>query len=206
MEGFELNYSNKIMRYIISVCARRHLMARLRGELIELVPLKPDLNEHVQMFVNTRNNPRMHLEGEKFTKISLQEAQKEITQMRRRDSSVLVCAINVADNPIGWCTLDIVGKKDRTGILGYYVLPEFQGNGYATEAAALLTEIAFDKWNACIVQGSIRPNNKASQRVLKKLGFQLKNREEIASNDVEYIDMILSHKQGLAHNLRRRDY
>ena len=165
---------------------------------IDLVPLSPENDAHAEMFQTTRNDPRMHTEGEAHTPKILAEARDEITDMRERDSSVLVCAIQAEDALVGWVTLDMVGHCTRTGIIAYYVLPGFQGNGYATEAGSLCTKAAFVRWNAHKVRASVRDDNPASTRVLEKLGFQCEGRLRDATfANGEYVDML---RWGLLEN------
>lgn len=55
--------------------------------------------------------------------------------------------------------------------IGYGINKEFEGQGYATEAAMSLIEWAFDNENVLFVEAESDENNVASIRVLEKLGF-----------------------------------
>jgi RimJ/RimL family protein N-acetyltransferase len=55
--------------------------------------------------------------------------------------------------------------------IAYGVNPEYQGRGYAKEAAAALAELAFGA-GARVVRAHTRPENGASARVLEACGFQ----------------------------------
>jgi ribosomal-protein-alanine N-acetyltransferase len=57
--------------------------------------------------------------------------------------------------------------------IAYVVVPESQGQGYATEIAAALTEFAFRSPDVRVVRAHTLPDGIASQRVLEKCGFQL---------------------------------
>lgn len=54
---------------------------------------------------------------------------------------------------------------------GYGVLPEYEGNGYTTEAVKAMTQWAFGNSDVAFVEAETEPGNKASQRVLEKCGF-----------------------------------
>ena len=56
--------------------------------------------------------------------------------------------------------------------IGYGILDEFQGQGYATEAVKLVLKWAFDHPEVVAVEAESDPDNAASQRVLKKCGFR----------------------------------
>ncbi len=56
--------------------------------------------------------------------------------------------------------------------LGYWIGEPFWGEGYATEAAHALVDLAFRASDADCVAASCRVTNAASQRVIHKCGFQ----------------------------------
>ncbi|HMP83702.1 MAG TPA: GNAT family N-acetyltransferase [Verrucomicrobiota bacterium] len=56
--------------------------------------------------------------------------------------------------------------------IAYGVVPEFQGRGYATEAAEALTTYAFGSGKIRAVRAHTRPETNASTRILTKCGFQ----------------------------------
>ncbi len=58
------------------------------------------------------------------------------------------------------------------GEIGYFILPEFWGYGYATEAAELLLSISFIDRNLHRVSASCNANNAASENILKKIGME----------------------------------
>lgn len=55
--------------------------------------------------------------------------------------------------------------------IGYGILNEFQGHGYATEAVKAALDWAFRHPNVTAIEAETDPNNTASQRVLEKCGF-----------------------------------
>ena len=55
--------------------------------------------------------------------------------------------------------------------IGYGVLPEYEGQGYTTEAVQAMTQWAFQQKDVVFVETETDPENKASQRVLEKCGF-----------------------------------
>jgi RimJ/RimL family protein N-acetyltransferase len=62
--------------------------------------------------------------------------------------------------PFGWPAIEI----------GWMLLPEFQGQGYALEGAAAAMDFAFFELNEPRVIHTIRPANIASQKLAQKLG------------------------------------
>jgi RimJ/RimL family protein N-acetyltransferase len=66
-----------------------------------------------------------------------------------------------------------VGAPDEEGraLIGYGVYPEFERQGYATEAARALVEAAFARPDITAVRATIHPTNPASRRVAEKAGM-----------------------------------
>jgi RimJ/RimL family protein N-acetyltransferase len=60
--------------------------------------------------------------------------------------------------------------------VGYWVIPEVQGQGYVTEAVALLTDFAFAEFDANRISIQCDPHNERSKRVAERLGYQLEGR------------------------------
>lgn len=73
---------------------------------------------------------------------------------------------------IGLCSF--VGPPDEEGgvEISYCIAPQFQGQGYATEAARLLIDHAFASGRVRRVGAHTLPEDSASTRVLRKCGFQ----------------------------------
>ena len=67
------------------------------------------------------------------------------------------------------------GPPDGEGMveIAYGVVPAYEGRGFATEAAAALTEYAFDSGDVRLVRAHTLPERNASTRVLEKNGFAL---------------------------------
>lgn len=66
------------------------------------------------------------------------------------------------------------GPPEADGVveIAYGVAPEFQGRGYATEAAQALVAYAFRSGQVRVVRAHTLPESNASARVLTKCGFQ----------------------------------
>jgi RimJ/RimL family protein N-acetyltransferase len=66
------------------------------------------------------------------------------------------------------------GPPDAEGMveIAYGVVPDFQGRGYATEAADALVAWAAKNGRVAIVRAHTLPKRNASTRVLEKCGFK----------------------------------
>ena len=85
-----------------------------------------------------------------------------------------------------WYAIWIIERKDGENVgdlcfkglnddgwveIGYGIYNEYQGNGYATEAVDKMVSWALSQPDVRRVEAETEPDNKASQRVLKKCGF-----------------------------------
>lgn len=78
--------------------------------------------------------------------------------------------IYLADKRIG----DVCFKGLSSGgsvEIGYGLLPEFWGNGYATEAVMAMTEWASKQPGVKFIEAEAEDSNIASKRVLEKAGY-----------------------------------
>jgi [ribosomal protein S5]-alanine N-acetyltransferase len=72
---------------------------------------------------------------------------------------------------LGWCSLTRWNPDHRSAALGYCLDDAAWGQGYATEAARAVLGWAFDTLDLNRVQAETDTRNRASARVLEKLGF-----------------------------------
>ena len=76
-----------------------------------------------------------------------------------------------------------VGYTDFTGWpgfeLGWTLAPEVRGRGYATEAARLLLDYAFEQLDRPHVISLIHPDNTPSRRVAERLGERVEGETEV---------------------------
>jgi RimJ/RimL family protein N-acetyltransferase len=85
---------------------------------------------------------------------------------------------------VGECGLTIQlvdGVKEVE--VGYHVRPKFQGQGYATEAAAACRDLARDRFAVQRLVAIINPANRPSQTVAEKIGLQLEKTAEVYGED-----------------------
>ena len=72
---------------------------------------------------------------------------------------------------IGWFCFSYAARSPDIEV-GYRLLPEAWGRGYATEGARALVDYGFDDLRLHRIIGVTHPRNKASQRVLIKAGLE----------------------------------
>ena len=82
------------------------------------------------------------------------------------------CVLKESRAVIGFCGLKYLPELDAVD-LGYRLLPEYWGQGLATEASQACIAFGFDVLGLDRIIGLVIPQNAASIRVLEKVGMKL---------------------------------
>jgi RimJ/RimL family protein N-acetyltransferase len=176
-------------------------MASLAGDPVELVALDPENETHVAAYARSRNEPAMRATGYHGDgPLTAERAREWIAERQDADTNAL-CAVRVGRDDengsedggevVGWAGTHLRDERSRVAGFGYYVLPESQGNGYASEAARPLTAFAFGELNTHSIRTSVQADNPASVRVLERLGFREEGRRrDDFYKDGAYVDVL----------------
>lgn len=100
----------------------------------------------------------------------------------------LCLAVTKRDDPdsfIGWCGLD--GTSGEELHIFYSIVPQRQGQGYATQAAKALLRYAFKDAGVPFVNGGCYKDNLASYQVMEKAGMRRAGENE-NGDPLFYID------------------
>jgi RimJ/RimL family protein N-acetyltransferase len=149
-------------------------MRTLRGERVELVPV--DAGNARELW-EVLNAPDLR----KYQDIPRVRAEEFERQVRARPKALRANATGRFEwllkagsppTPLGWISLRVNDRTPRIGEVGYSLMPDARGNGYASEALHAVIDEAFragelDELQACIV-----PANTASRSVLDRTGFR----------------------------------
>lgn len=119
----------------------------------------------------------------------------------------LASADGNAQPEVGWNQLaleldgEVIGDlalryqpDDGLAEVGWTLIPRFQGNGYATEAAGALVQALFERGGVHRIVASLHPDNVASMRVCESIGLvweshtrqSFKNRQGEWEDDANY--------------------
>ena len=96
----------------------------------------------------------------------------------QRDHRTLVKIISEAGKCVGSVGHGLSANMSKGLAIGYSIDSEFRKKGLMTKAVKLFLEHS----NHNLFQAIVRPENRASQRVLFKAGFKLINYDEIRKN------------------------
>jgi len=95
---------------------------------------------------------------------------------RPRRHYELALVLREEDLLIGGCGIRVSNPDLDEGNMGYCVNKDFWGRGYATEAAKALLRFGFETLNLHRIYAMCDPENRASARVLEKIGMSLEGR------------------------------
>jgi ribosomal-protein-alanine N-acetyltransferase len=86
-----------------------------------------------------------------------------------------------------------ISKRDNRGEVGYYISPKHRKKGYATEACKAVLDFGFKKLKLHRININHIKGNKASQKVIKKMGAKYEGTEREGSKpaDGKYKDTLL---------------
>ncbi|MFC4549128.1 MULTISPECIES: GNAT family N-acetyltransferase [Halorussus] len=145
----------------------------LSGERVEL---RVTEREDVEFIQRARNDPEVRTALTRVTpetREQTEESYETYIAPDNGDASFIVC-LKDGSEPIGGTS--IFRTEHDHGELGYWLLPEAQGNGYATEAATLVLDYAFETRGLHRVYARIVDFNEASRALAERLGFREEGR------------------------------
>ena len=86
--------------------------------------------------------------------------------------NMLAVVLKPENQVIGHMVFEVFNSKYRTREIGWVFAPEVHGQGYATEAARAVLQLAFGELGLHRVIATCDPRNGASYRVMEKLGMR----------------------------------
>jgi RimJ/RimL family protein N-acetyltransferase len=150
------------------------LLEPLESERLFIRPLTPDdFDRHFEIY----SNPDVvrYLYEEPFDEEGArQHLKRRCTVDLPTEGSWINLGVEVRDagvliGEVGLAMLSVVHAHCE---IGYVFDPVYSGMGYATEASAVLVELAFSVLGAHRVSGRLDARNDASARVLERLGMR----------------------------------
>lgn len=83
---------------------------------------------------------------------------------------------------LGWCGLKYTASLAEYDI-GYRFFKKYWNSGYASEAAQACLKLGFEKYGMPVIVGRVMKVNKASIRVLEKIGLKLDRSDRFEDTD-----------------------
>lgn len=99
--------------------------------------------------------------------------------------------------PLGWLSLRVSERGLRAGEIGYSIMREHRGRGFATEAVAALVGEAFTQGELERISAYCVPQNAASRHVLDRLGFRdaglVRHGASVGGRPVDVLHHVMEH-------------
>lgn len=144
--------------------------------------LRRPTDQDAEAFSRYRSDPEVSRYQGWETPYSLDRAQRFIASLRADPPDApgqwYQVAIERKDGGemIGDCAFRRLPDDSRQAEIGYTLAAPFQGQGYGTEAVARLIDYLFADLHLYRVRANIDPENRASARLLKKVGMRFEGR------------------------------
>ncbi len=142
----------------------------------ERLILSPASLEDASFFLELMNSPKWIANiGNRNLKTVEETAayieQKMLPQLKEKGFSNYTISLKETGAKVG-----SVGLFDRPGLegvdIGYSLLPQYEKNGYAFEAAEKMKKLAFEEFELVFIQAITLPSNQASKKLLEKLNMK----------------------------------
>ena len=149
-------------------------MRALQADRITLIPVE---GRNARELWGVLNAPDLR----KYQDIPRVRAEEFERQVRTRPKSLRPGAtgrfewlVRAGDppTPVGWISLRVNDRSPRVGEVGYSLVLEARGNGYASEALSAVIDETFISAELEEIQACIVPENVASRAVLDRIGFR----------------------------------
>jgi RimJ/RimL family protein N-acetyltransferase len=147
------------------------------GELTDgTVTLRPLTLEHRDFYAELTNSPSVIATSVPPEPKDATEIEQRCTRSAARWLAGERADLIIVDTATGTAVGDIglFYQEPQTGqaMIGYAMMPDWRGRGYATRAATLVALWAFTETGIRRLIAGTLPNNVGSQRVLQKTGFR----------------------------------
>jgi RimJ/RimL family protein N-acetyltransferase len=101
----------------------------------------------------------------------IKEAVKTLNPLNDKNSHEWIIA-NHENKMVGMVMLDTIDHRERTARLSYAIFPEFQRQGYASNAARFVVAYGYGMLKLSQIWTRVLRENSGSNKILDHLGFQ----------------------------------
>jgi RimJ/RimL family protein N-acetyltransferase len=158
-------------------------VSNIKNSEFTLIPFNTSNNSHNEFLVTLWNTP-LFITSSGRTGIDTPSKAKAFIERRWIPSYALngygtyLISLNSDSDPNFIGTVGLTKGDSPESYtapdLGFAILPEFNGRGYATRAAKLLLSYVKDELGVIDVFGFCNPKNEGSRRVLEKVGLEFR--------------------------------
>jgi RimJ/RimL family protein N-acetyltransferase len=110
---------------------------------------------------------------------------KIIPSYKKNGFGLFLVCLRAHKKPIGICGI-IQRAGLKTPDLGFAMLPEMEGQGFATEASKVVIQFAREVLDLSTLAGITKPDNIASISVLKKVGMEFEQSVQLPEDPTTF--------------------
>ncbi len=141
---------------------------------------------------------------ERLTKKEVKAKLDEQIQLQKQYGlSYWALVLKETDQIIGCCGLRPYDTEKNSYELGFHLIQDYWKKGYATEAALAAITYAFDSLQVRTLFAGHHPHNRASESLLKKLGFQYVRDEYYQPTGLDHPSYILENPRLSSEKIRK---
>lgn len=140
----------------------------LRGETVELRTIE---DEDLEFYRDAVNDPAVR-EPLATSEPYNMPAEREWFESLTEDDGSVQLAVCVDGETTGVVGLHHISGTHGHGEIGYWLAPEYHGNGYGSDAAATMTTYAFEERRLRTVKARVFEFNDASAALLESIGYE----------------------------------
>jgi RimJ/RimL family protein N-acetyltransferase len=152
----------------------------LETDRLRLRSYQPSDWERIHLYASQPDFSRYEMWGpnsEADTKNFVAEMREQAEEKDRYEFDFAIC-LKDSGLLIGGCGIRRESPGSVVANLGWAVNPDFQKQGYATEAARALLRFGFEELGLALVYATCDARNRASYRVMEKIGMKCAGRIE----------------------------
>jgi [ribosomal protein S5]-alanine N-acetyltransferase len=165
-------------------------MCELRTDRLRL---RPVVEGDVDAYVGLRGDPRTRVYSRSGVPVPPEQARQELLAACTswRELGYGHWMIGDAEGSfLGVIVVQPTAHDPRAPELGWIVVPEAWGQGFATEAATLAAADLFERTNVTRITSHLQAANTASRRVAEKVGMRLRERgTDSSGKDLEVYEL-----------------
>ena len=168
-------------------------MEIIKGKRVYLRPLAKKDAKALAKLANDRSISRWTMVPRPYgLKDALDFIKKTQKKIRKKEAFELGMFLKKTNEFMGMCSIININKKNKAAEIGYWIGKPFRNKGYTTEAAKLMIDYGFKKLRLYRIQTSHAAGNKASGRVINKLGFKFEGllRKHVVSGLGKRLDSV----------------
>ena len=147
-------------------------MVEIRTERLLLREFTPEDHEETHKHTSNQQVVKFMDWGPYTEEETHQFINRRITEQTTNPRPKYKLALTYDDRIIGGCGITITSHESRQGALLFYMLPEYWGQGIATETAEALLDYGFNELKLHRIFATVDPENTASWKVLEKTGMR----------------------------------